>query len=447
MTATSAHTGADFEAEYDRSEVFGWKMYDWGWSAHTTTVLTALLGPYLLALAEDNGGVDVFGWTIDPASFFPFAVSLAAIVQVIGLPLVGTVADHTGAKKTLLMTTAYAACAFTAGLFFVTASNVLFGGVLFVLGAIAFAAAGVVYNSYLPDIVPPQLRDRVSADGYAYGYIGGGLYLAFNFLLIAFMDDTELAVRISLGGAGVWAAVFIALFTHRRLQKRIPARTKPEGEGWLGFSLSGVARTGRELWTRYPVTFRYLIAYIIFNDGIQTVIAISTSFAAEELDAPAETLLLLVLMIQFVAVPGAMGFGRWAERSGAKEALMVNLVVWAALVIYAYAQLDSITKLWVMGVVLAFVLGGSQAIARSLFSQMIPNDKEAEYFGFYEIASRGTTWIGPLVFGLVNQITGSQRQAIISLILFFVIGIAVLFTVDVRRGMADAGNNPDLVVT
>ncbi|MDH3292931.1 MAG: MFS transporter [Acidimicrobiia bacterium] len=438
-------TISELEASCDPSEVFGWKMYDWGWSAHTTTVLTALLGPYLLALAEDKGGVDLFRWTIDPGSYFPYAVSLAAIVQVIGLPLVGTVADHTGAKKTLLMSTAYAACAFTAALFFVTESTLLLGGVLFVLGAIAFAAAGVVYNSYLPDIVPPQLRDRVSADGYAFGYVGGGLYLALNFALIALMDDTELAVRISLGGAGVWAAVFIALFTHRRLKQRLPARTKPEGRGWLGFSLSGVTSTGRELWTRYPVTFRYLIAYIIFNDGIQTVIAISTSFAAEELDAEAETLLLLVLMIQFAAVPGAMGFGRWAERSGAKKALTVNLLVWAVLVVYAYAQLDSIPKLWAMGVVLAFVLGGSQAIARSLFSQMIPNDKEAEYFGFYEIASRGTTWIGPLVFGIVNQIAGSQRQAIISLILFFVIGIAVLVTVDVRRGMSDAGNNPDLV--
>jgi UMF1 family MFS transporter len=299
MTTAIAH---DFEASYDRSEVFGWKMYDWGWSAHTTTVLTALLGPYLLELAEENGGVDVLGWTIDSASFFPFAVSLAAIVQVIGLPLVGTVADHTRGKKTLLMGTAYAACAFTAALFFVTSSNVLFGGLLFVLGAIAFAAAGVVYNSYLPDIVPPQLRDRVSADGYAFGYVGGGLYLAFNFALIALMDDTALAVRISLGGAGIWAAVFIGLFTHRRLKHRLPARTKPEGQGWIGFSLSGVASTGRELWSRYPVTFRYLIAYIIFNDGIQTVIAISTSFAAEELDAEAETLLLLVLMIQFVVV-------------------------------------------------------------------------------------------------------------------------------------------------
>lgn len=442
---TSAPATVEPESAYDKNEVFGWKMYDWGWSAHTTTVLTALLGPYLFELADDAGGVDMAGWTIDPASFFPFAVALSAIAQVILLPLIGTVADHTPHKKRLLVTLAYGASLLTAALFFVTGDTIVLGGALFVLGAIGFAAAGVVYNSFLPEIAPPQLRDRVSSDGYAFGYIGGGIYLALNFALIALMDDTALAVRISLGGAGVWAAVFIALFTHRRLKNRLPARTKPAGRGWIGFSLQGVVTTGKQLWTRYPVTFRYLIAYIIFNDGIQTVIAVSTSFAADELDAEAETLLLLVLMIQFVATPGAMGFGRWAERIGAKKALIVNLVVWAGLVIYAYGFLTSITQLWIMGAVLALVLGGSQAIARSLFSQMIPSDAEGEYFGFYEIASRGTTWIGPLLFGVVNQITGSQRQAIISLILFFVAGIAVLVTVDVRRGMSDAGQNPDLV--
>ena len=344
-----------------------------------------------------------------------------------------------------MLALAYAASAFTAALFVVTATNVAIGGLLFILAAIGFAAAGVVYNSYLPEIAPPQLRDRVSSGGFALGYVGGGLYLAFNFALIALMDDTGLAVRLSLGGAGLWAAFFIATFTHPRLRVRIPERTKPAGQGWLGFSLGSVVRTAKELRTRYPTTFRYLIAYLIFNDGIQTVIVVATSFAADELDAPAETLLLLVLMIQFVAAPGAMAFGRWSERSGAKKALIANLLVWTALVIYAYAQLDSIPKLWAMGVILALVLGGSQAIARSLFSQMIPADSEAEYFGFYEIASRGTSWIGPAAFGIVNQITGSQRQAIVSLIVFFIVGIAILVTVDVRKGMVDAGQDPDLV--
>lgn len=439
MTAGELRT-ADVLAA-DRREVFGWQMYDWAWSAFSTTVTTALLGPYLLALAEDNGGVALGGWTVAPGSFFPFAVSLSALVQVLLLPMIGTIADHTDHKKTLMMGMAYGASALTAAMFLITGTTVVLGGVLFILASLGFGAAGVVYNSYLPEIAPPELRDRVSSQGFAYGYLGGGLWLAANFVMILLIEDDGLAVRLSLGGTGLWAALFIFAFTQRHLRARPASRSRPPGAGWVRFSLSSILSTAREMRSRYPVTFRYLLAYLIFNDGILTVIVVATSFAADELDAEAETLLLLVLLIQFVAIPGAIGFGRLAERFGSKRSLQWNLVVWAGLVIYAYLELDSIPKLWVMGTVLAFVLGGSQAISRSLYSQMIPAEKEAEYFGFYEIASRGTSWIGPAAFGVVNQITGSQRQAILSLILFFVVGIGLLAPIDVRRAMGDVGQD------
>lgn len=439
----SDHAGG---VESDR-EIFGWKMYDWAWSAFSTTVTTALLGPYLLELAEDNGGVDLLGFTVDPASFFPFAVSFSALIQVLVLPLIGTVADHTDHKKTLMMAMAYFASAVTAAMFLITGTTVVLGGVLFILASIGYGAAGVIYNSYLPEIAPPELRDRVSSGGFAYGYLGGGLWLAANFALIAIMDDTELAVRISLGGTGLWAGLFIFGYTQRLLRVRPAARRKPSDAGWLRFSVSSTISTGREIRRRHPITFRYLIAYLIFNDGILTVIAVATSFASDELDAEAETLLALVLLIQFVAIPGAVLFGRLAERHGSKRTLIWNLLVWAGLVIYAYVDLDSVSKLWILGAVLALVLGGSQAISRSLYAQLIPTDSEAEYFGFYEIASRGTSWIGPAAFGIVNQITGSQRQAILSLILFFVVGIALLLPVDVRRGMISVGQDPSNLKT
>ena len=167
---------------------------------------------------------------------------------------------------------------------------------------------------------------------------------------------------------------------------------------------------------------------------------------AAKLNAESEQLLMLVLLIQFVAIPGAIAFGRIAERLGAKKGLLITLGIWTGLVVYAFLDLDSITKLWFMGVVLSLVLGGSQALSRSLYSQMIPDAKEAEYFGFYEIASRGTSWIGPAAFGIVNQVTGSQRQAILALIFFFIVGIALLLPVNVRKGMLDAGNDPEAVV-
>ena len=433
---------AEAAAIENRREIFGWQMYDWAWSAFSTTVTTALLGPYLLDLAKRNDGVPIGGFTIEAASFFPFAVSLSALLQVVALPLVGAVADHTPHKKRLMMALAYTGSALIAGLFLVTVDTVLLGGALFVLAGVAFAAASVIYNSFLPELVPPELRDRVSSVGFAYGYLGGGLWLAANFALIFLMDDTELAVRISLGGTGLWCLIFFALYPGRLLKPRPALRTKPAEPGWLRFSLRSVAATIVEMRRDYPIAFRYLIAYLFFTDGIGTVITVSTSFAADELGAEPETLLTLVLLIQFVAIPGSLGFGRLAERIGAKKALMGNLAVWSLLVIYAFVALDTINELMVMGVALALVLGGAQALSRSLYAQMIPASREAEYFGFYEIAARGTSWLGPLAFGIVNQMVGSQRQAILSLIAFFVIGLVLLIPIRVRQAMIDAGQDP-----
>jgi UMF1 family MFS transporter len=429
-----------------RREVFGWQMYDWAWSAFTTTVTTALLGPYLLELAEQSGGVPIGGLRVAPASFFPFAVSASAFAQVFVLPLVGVVADHTTHKKKLMMGLAYFASAVTLGLFVITTDTVLLGGLLFVIASVAFSGASVIYNSFLCDIAPPELRDRISSIAYAYGYVGSALWLVCNFALIALMDDTELAVRISLGGTGLWCLAFMWVFPGRLLENRPAQRSKPPGSGWLSFGARSVWETIVEMRRRYPIAFRYLIAYLAFRDGMETVFTVSTSFAADELDASSELLLALVLVIQVIAIVGALFFGRLAERIGAKRSLIITLVIWSALVIYAFVSLDTIAELWVLGVGVAVVLGGSQALSRSLFSQMIPSSREAEYFGFFELVAKGTSWLGPLTFGIVNQVVGSQRSAILSLVVFFVVGLALLVPVKVRQAMLDAGQDPSRVV-
>jgi len=446
MSETPGHLmsepGKVVAAWADKRELFGWGMYDWAWSAFSTTITTALLGPYLLDLAEETDGVTIGSFTIEPASFFPFAVSLSALLQVLVLPLIGAIADHTPHKKRLMMSLAYLGSFLLMGLFLVTTSSILLGGVLFVFAGVAFASASVLYNSFLPQIAPPALRDKVSSMGVAYGYLGGGLWLAINFVMIALMDDTGLAVRLSLAGTGVWALVFFALFPSRLIKPRPAMRAKPADKSWLAIGVGSTFATLKEMRSRYPQAFRYLIAYLLFTDGTGTVITVSTLFARDELDAEPEMLLLLVLMIQFVAIPGALFFGRLAGRLGAKMALIINLSLWAALVIYAFVALDTIPELWGMGVVLAIVLGGAQALSRSLFAQMIPARQEAEYFGFFEIAARGTSWLGPATFGIVNQITGSQRLAILSLIAFFALGLIGLIPVKVRQGMIDAGQEP-----
>ena len=439
----------------DKREILGWTMYDWANSAFSTTVVTALLGPYILALAESSAQpLTIFGMVIEPAAIFPFAASLSVLFQVAFLPLLGTIADYTRLKKKMLLAFAYTGAVATIFLVFVrvdlsvlgTNGAILMGSILLIVANFCFGAAIVFYNGFLPEITSPDQRDKVSSRGYAMGYLGGGLLLLINLAMLTLIEDTALAVRLSLASAGVWWLLFTFLFPQRRLKQRAAARDLPPGSNVLTHGIKQVVATVGELYRKYPLTLRYLIAYLIYNDGIQTVIIVSTAFAADELGVPADRLLLLVLMIQFVAFFGAIGFGRLAQYIGAKRAIIVSLVIWSVIVIFAYALLYEEWQLFIIGFFLALVLGGSQALSRSLFSQMIPADHEAEYFGFYEISERGTSWLGPLLFAAAVQLTGSQRLAIVSLILFFVLGLLLLTRVDVRQAIVEAGNDPEGVV-
>ena len=438
----------------DKREITGWMMYDWANSAFSTTVVTALLGPYIQALAEAaTEPFRLFGAEVEPGAIYPAAVSLSVILQVFFLPLLGTIADYTHLKKRMLLAFAYTGAFTTILLFFVredmplfgTRGAVVAGSLLFIVANLAFGAAIVFYNSFLPQIASPDRRDDVSSRGWALGYLGGALLLLLNLVLLLLMEDTTLAVRISLASAGVWWLVFTFLFPQRRLVQRAPGH-EHEHVNLFTHGIRQLGHTFGALWRTYPMTLRYLIAYLVYNDGIQTVIVVSAAFAANELGVPAQTILILVLMIQFVAFGGALLFGRIARRIGAKRAIMISLVIWSAIVIFAYLFLQNVVQLFIMGAVLALVLGGSQALSRSLFSQMIPAEHEAEYFGFYEISERGTSWLGTAAFALAVQLTGSQRVAIVSLIIFFVVGLLLLSRVDVRRAIVEAGNDPSGVV-
>lgn len=436
-------------------EIWGWTMYDWANSAFVTTVVTSLLGPYIFALAESSETpLTFFGTAVQPGAIYPFFASLSVFLQILILPLLGTIADYTHLKKKMMLGFAYAGAVATILFFTVQADMpvigtngaILLASFLGVIANLCFGAAVVFYNGFLPDIASPDQRDKVSSRGFAVGYLGGGLLLLINLGLLSIMEDTGLAVRISLASAGVWWLVFTYLFPHKRLIQREPAQSLPEGERYLTHGIRRLKSTLTELFRKYPSTLHYLVAYLIYNDGIQTVIVVATSFAADELGVDTTTLLTLVLMIQFVGIFGASGFGLLAGLLGAKRSIMLSLIIWAGIVTYAYLWLDTVTELYALGVVIALVLGGSQALSRSLFSQMIPSHQESEFFGFYEISERGTSWLGPLAFAAAVQMTNSQRVAILSLIFFFVAGLILLSTVNVKKAMIDAGNDPTGVV-
>ena len=437
----------------DKREIFGWAMYDWANSAFSTTVATVFLGPYLASLASKaaeaypDGLARLGSIPIAPDSFFPYCISLSVVLQVFFLPILGAIADYSHRRKQLMQLFATLGALATILLFFTTAPVWWLGGLLFVIANLAFGASIVFYNSYLPDIASEDQRDRVSSFGWAMGYLGDGLLLILNLVFYLTSDQLgvpkDLAVRINLASAGVWWLSF-AFFTWMRLHPRHAVRQLPKGETYTRVGFKQLAGTLREM-RNFPETMKFLLAYFLYNDGIQTVIAVSAVFAVAPLirggvGIDQSTLILVILMIQFMAFFGALLWGRLAGRVGAKQAVIISLVIWSIVVIYAYFGLkgeNRVLEFFILGAFIALVLGGSQAISRSLYAQMIPSGRLAEYYSFYEISDRGTSWVGPLLFGLTNQIFGNLRPAILSLIFFFIAGLVVLPFVNVGKAMED----------
>ena len=429
----------------DRREIFGWTMYDWANSAFSTTVVSVFFGPYLSSItkasADAAGMVYLFGIPIKYDSFFPYCVSLSILLQVFLLPVLGAIADYSHLRKRMLMTFSTAGAIATILMFFITPGLYLFGGLLFLIANLSFGASIVFYNAYLPDIAGPDERDKVSARGFGMGYAGGGLLLLLNLILYMFSDriglDSAMAARISLASAGFWWLGF-SLITFRTLRPRHAARKMPEGENYLSVGFKQLGSTFRQI-RKFPETVRYLIAYLIYNDGIQTVIVVAALFASIELGMDDQQLILVILMIQAVAFIGAFFlFPFLAARLGSKRALVLSLIIWSVVVIYAALGLQTQTEFWVLGAVIALVLGGSQALSRSIFAQMIPKGREAEFFSFYEVSDRATSLFGPLIFGLANQMFGSLRYGILSLIVLFVVGLGILLTVNIPRAIQEA---------
>ena len=428
--------------EYSKREQVGWCMYDFANSAFYTTVITLFLGPYLAVLASNaadaSGYVHPLGIPIYARSFWSYAVSLSVVLQVIFLPMVGAVADFGRRKKEVLGATAYLGALATIAMYFLEDSDYLLGGLLFLIANVAFGAAEVIYNSFLPEIAAPADRDTVSSKGYAYGYIGGGVLLALNLMLFLSAKKigiTEgLAVRISLGSAGAWWALF-TIPTLLALRNRGPAHRLARGQNAVSTVVRQLGHTLKEV-GRYPQTAIFLIAYLLYNDAIQTVIALSSQFGSDELKIPQAQLTMTILMVQFVAFAGALGFNWVASKSSAKRAVVASLVIWIAVVIYIL-WVRTTVAFFLMAAVVALVLGGSQALSRSLFAQLVPKGQEAEYYSVYEITDKGTSWICPIVFGLALQFTKSFRLAILSLVFFFIAGLLILLKVNVEQGERD----------
>ncbi|MEI8165438.1 MAG: MFS transporter, partial [Chloroflexales bacterium] len=347
------------------------------------------------------------------------------------------------AKKFLMGLFAYVGAGATLGMYFVEGDHYLLGGVLFLIANLAYGASVVFYHAFLPEIASPDRRDTVSSQGWAVGYLGGGLLLLVNLLFYnsraALSIPTDVAVRICLASAGLWWGLFtiIPLLSIRR---RGAVKRLPPGEHFVTVGFRQLGHTVSQI-RHYPQTLLFLAAYLLYNDGIQAVIALASVFGAEELKLDQGVLIQVILMVQFVAFFGALAFGMLARRIGAKQAIMLSLVIWTGVVIYSYFMPAGVpAQFFMLAAVIAVVMGGSQALSRSVFSLMIPAGQEAEYFSIYEISERGTSWLAPLFFGLAYQFTASYRVALVSLMVFFIAGLAILPLVNIKRAAEEAGN-------
>ena len=429
-----------------------WYLYDWANSAFSTTVISLFIGPYLTSVAESgadaSGMISLWGLDMRPGSLYPYAVSFSVFAQVFLLPIVGGIADRIKSRNGLLAVFAYIGSISTMFLYFVKDGRYALGAFLLIVANISFGAALVVANSYLQDLAAPDKRDTVSSRGWAFGYAGGGLLLLLNLVLYAGYESFGVtqgeAVRISLMSAGVWWAIFTIITVRglRTLNRPVGA----VGSQALTVGFKELKVTLKDV-RKYPETLKFLIAYLFYNDGIQTVIAISGTYAILELKLTEISLVFAILLVQITALIGALLLGRLSNSIGAKKVILLTLVIWTVMVIVTYTlPAGQQNPYLAIAAGIGFVLGGSQALSRSLYSQVIPRSREAQYFSFYEISERGTSWLGTFAFGVAFGLTGSYRQSVLLIIAFFIVGGLLLLRVNIRQAITESGNPQPTVV-
>lgn len=430
----------------DRRSIFGWAMYDWANSAYTTTILAVLLPAIFTGEIMPEGGVLLFGRLVDGESMFSFMVSAAAIIAFVVSPVMGAVGDFAASKLRFLRIFAYTGAILSIGFAFVGPGAVWPTVILFLVVETCWAIAAVFYDSFLPHLTTTDTIDRVSSKGFAFGYLGGGLQFLLSLLLIQFSPDsfTATAVRIAIVAAGLWWLGF-AIFSFRRLREPGVAEQLPPGGGnrFLTYARIGFGRTWstvRRL-RHFPHLLLFLLAFLLYNDGVQTIISISSAFATETLGLETGDVAIAFLVVQAVAFVGALTFGWIADQIGPKRAILISLVLWIGVSVLGYRLPDGeFIPFLGLAASVGLVLGATQALSRSLYGSMIPEEASAEFYGFYSVFSKFAAIWGPLLFGIVNQMTGSSRNAILSLIVLFVLGFILLAFVDIDRAR-EAKNN------
>ncbi len=416
------------ETKQHKRAVTAWTLYDWANSAFATTIMAAVLPVYYaqVAGATLQGNLATVYWA--------YTSSISLLIAALVSPILGAIADFRGSKKRFLTIFILIGVLGTALLYFVRTGDWLMASIFFVLGELGFAGSLVFYDSLLPHIAGPDEIDQVSSRGYAMGYLGGGLLLAINLAMIMLAPEelTGLMTRLSFLSVALWWFVFSIPVL--RWVSEPPTRVLA-GEAGLNpvrVSFRRLANTFKDI-RRYRDLFIFLVAFWFYNDGIGTIIKMATIYGAE-IGIGQTTLIGTLLMVQFVGIPFTFLFGWLAKKIGTKPSIYISLLVYTGITIVGYFMSQE-WHFWALGVAVATVQGGSQALSRSLFGRLVPKSKSAEFFGFFSVSEKFAGIMGPFLFGLVGQLMGNSRLAIVSLIVFFVVGATLLSRVNVEEGV------------
>ena len=415
-----------------RPDLRAWAMYDWANSAFQTTIVAAVFPIYYRRVAA-SGLAEA-----DAMARFAWATTIAILIVAIVAPVLGAIADRTPVKKRLLAMFAGMGILSCFAMFWITEGEWLFALTLFVIGTVGVAGSIVFYESLLPHLAAAGELDRVSSAGYAIGYLGGGTLLALNLLLIQKpelfgLSDAGVGTRVSFVSVGVWWLLFSLPLLLRVPEPRRLGR-EPQRVS-VAQGARDLMQTFREL-RRYRQALLFLLAFLIYNDGIQTMIRVAAIYG-ESIGLDSGAMISALLLTQFIGVPAAFAFGAVAARIGAKRGVFIGLAVYIVITALGYYMRTS-THFFMLAILVGLVQGGTQALSRSLFASMIPRHKSSEFFAFFSVFERYAGVLGPAVFALVVSYTGTGRNAILAVLVFFVVGAALLIPVDVEAGRRDA---------
>ena len=410
-----------------------WMMYDWANSAFATTIMAAVLPEFYSSVA---------GSTLDrttATSYWGYSNTIAMLIIAVTAPILGAIGDHSAAKKRFLGGFAFVGILATALLIGIGNGMWFYASLLYIFGRVGFGGANIFYDSLLPHVAGSEEIDRVSAEGYAYGYLGGGILLAFNLLMIMKpgffgIPNAEWGSRISFFTVAIWWAVFsIPIFRNVSEPPAIIARDESLNPVLAGYQR--LKRTFRDV-RKFKELIKFLVAFWLYNDGIGTIIIMAVIFGAE-IGIGRVHLVGAILMVQFLGIPFTLLFGRLPKKLGTKNSILLALGIYTIIAILGYF-LQKPLHFWLLALLVSMVQGGSQALSRSMYGSMTPPSKSAELFGFYNVSSKFAGIIGPALFGIVGQLTGSSRLSIISVIFFFFSGALVLTKVDHTQGIKAA---------